>query len=296
MNKFELFRITSNKQNDPRNTDEIWKEISTQPDFVDSRDCGLVDAVQSGWYLSDTNELFKGFPISSDDVVLDVGCGAGGATLYCANRGAHVVFTDVVAEKIESLKERIAQTSARGFQGIVSSGYSLPVANESKSKVICMEVLEHVENPLQFLKELVRVGQPGALYLLAVPDPVAEKMQINLAPQSYFKQPNHIHIFDREEFANLVEQAGLEIVTKTSYGFFWSFWMLLYWTVARQAGANIEGISYDVVQPPYPPIMNEWASLWNQIIKMPESAHMKKALDNLLPKSQVIIARKPENS
>ncbi len=293
MNQFDLFRRLAGMQNDPRSTDEIWQETASQPDFVDSRDCGLVDAVQSGWYQGESDELFKGFAISAEDSVLDVGCGAGGATLFSANRGAHVVFTDVVAEKIESLKVRVAQTPARQFEGFVSDSIPLPVADASMSRVISMEVLEHVEDPAAFLRELVRAGQPGALYLLAVPDPVGENIQKGFAPEYYFERPNHIHIFEREEFGRLVTDAGLEIVRRDSFGFFWTFWMFLYWSVAKQAGCELQGTSHDVVQPPYPPILNDWAKLWHQVIKMPEAAPMKQALDQLLPKSQVIIARKP---
>jgi 2-polyprenyl-3-methyl-5-hydroxy-6-metoxy-1,4-benzoquinol methylase len=293
MNQFDLFRRLAGMQNDPRSTEEIWQETASQPDFVDSRDCGLVDAVQSGWYQSESNELFKGFAISAADSVLDVGCGAGGASLFSANRGAHVVFTDVVAEKIESLKARVAQTPARQFEGFVSDSIPLPVADASMSRVISMEVLEHVEDPAAFLRELVRVGQPGALYLLAVPDPVGENIQKGFAPEYYFERPNHIHIFEREEFGRLVTDAGLEIVRRDSFGFFWTFWMFLYWSVAKQVGGELQGTSHDVVQPPYPPILNDWAKLWHQVIKMPEAAPMKQALDQLLPKSQVIIARKP---
>lgn len=293
MNQFDLFRRLAGMENDPRATEVIWQETSGQPDFVDSRDCGLVDAVQSGWYQSDSNELFKGFPISASDSVLDVGCGAGGATLFCANRGARVVFTDVVAEKIEALRARVAQTQARQSEGFVSDSLPLPVADASMSRVISMEVLEHVEDPAAFLRELTRVGQPGALYLLAVPDPVGENMQKGFAPSYYFERPNHIHIFTREEFGCLVTDAGLEIVSRDSFGFFWTFWMFLYWSLAKHAGMELEGTSHDVVQPPYPPLLNDWAKLWHQVIKMPEAAPMKQALDQLLPKSQVIIARKP---
>lgn len=293
MNQFDLFRRLAGMENDPRTTEDIWQEISSQPDFVDSRDSGLVDAVQSGWYQSESNELFKGFTVSAADSVLDVGCGAGGATLFCANRGAHVVFTDVVAEKIEALRARVAQTPARHAEGFVSDSLPLPVADASMSRVISMEVLEHVEDPAAFLRELTRVGQPGALYLLAVPDPVGENMQKGFAPAYYFERPNHIHVFTREEFGCLVSDAGLEIVSRDSFGFFWTFWMFLYWSLARHSGLKLEGVSHDVVQPPYPPLLNDWARLWHQVIKMPEAAPMKRALDQLLPKSQVLIARKP---
>ena len=294
MKPFELFRRLAGVESDPRPNETIWDEVINAPNFVDSRDCGLVDAVQSGWYLGQSNELFKGFAVSAEDSVLDIGCGAGGATLFCANRGAHVVFVDVVAEKIDSLRARVAQTPARQAEGFVSDGLPLPVADASMSRVIAMEVLEHVEDPAAFLAELTRAGKPGALYLLAVPDPVGEHIQKNFAPSYYFEHPNHIHIFEREQFGQLITDAGLEIVRRDAFGFFWTMWMFLYWTLAKHAGADLEGTSHDVVQPPYPPLLNDWAKLWMTVIQMPEAAPMKQALDQLLPKSQVIIARKPE--
>lgn len=293
MNHIDLFRRLAGLENDPRSTEDIWKEISSPGDFVDSRDCGLFDAVQSGWYLGDSNELFKGFPISSDDSVLDIGCGAGGATLFCANRGADVTFIDVTAHAIDLLQAKVALSPARKGRGIVSDGIPLPVTDTCMSRVIAMEVLEHVEDPAAFLAELVRVGQSGALYLLSVPDPVGENIQKGFAPSYYFERPNHIHIFEREAFSALVSNAGLEIVQRESSGFFWTIWMFLYWTLVKAAGAELEGESLDVVRPPYPPLLNDWAKLWHQIVKMPEAAPMKKALDQLLPKSQIIIARKP---
>jgi 2-polyprenyl-3-methyl-5-hydroxy-6-metoxy-1,4-benzoquinol methylase len=296
MTPADLFRRLTGLEDDPRSTQDIWQEMARIPGFVDSRNCGFMDAVQSGWYQNDSNELFRGFSVSAEDSVLDIGCGAGGATLFCARRGAHVVFIDAVAEKIESLRARVADTPAQRAEGFVSDSLPLPVERESMSRVIAMEVLEHVPDPAAFLAEMARVGKPGALYLLAVPDELSEKMQQGLAPDYYFREPNHIHIFGREQFARMVSDAGLEVVQRDSYGFFWAFWMLLYWTQARTFGDAFDGEAHDVVQPPYPPLLNDWARLWEQFIRIPEAAPVKQALDKLLPKSQIIIARKPEAS
>jgi SAM-dependent methyltransferase len=254
-----------------------------------------MDTVQSGWYRNDSDELFSGFKVSASDSVLDFGCGAGGATLFCAHRGAHVVFTDMVAEKVESLRLRVRETRARKAEGFVSGSIPFPLDGGSMTRVIAMEVLEHVPDPVAFLQELTRIGQPGALYLLTVPGALGEKMQKGLAPDYYFKAPNHIHIFESEEFEQLVTKAGLEIVQRDSIGFYWTFWMLLYWASAKSVNADMKGESLDVAQQPYPPLLNDWAKLWHQVIKMPEAAPMKHALDQLLPKTQVIVARKPEN-
>lgn len=267
---------------------------ASAPSYVDSRDCGLVDAVQSGWFQNHSDELFSGFPIGSTDVVLDVGCGAGGATLFCANRGAHVVFTDVVAEKIEALRTKLESTPARAAEGLVSDSLPLPMSDAYVTRVIALEMLEHVDDPGAVLRELVRVGQPGALYLLAVPDPEGEKVQLDCAPPHYFRQPNHIHIFEREVFAALVERSGLVIERRASYGFYWSMWMLIYWSQLKASGHEpAGGETHDVVHPPYSSLLDDWASLWHRLIQMQEFAPIKQHLDRLLPKSQVIVARKP---
>lgn len=267
---------------------------ATAADYVDARDCGLVDAVQSGWFQNASDELFTGFAISSADVVLDIGCGAGGATLFCANRGAHVVFTDVIAEKIDALKSKLSQTPARGVEGIVSDSVPLPLVDNYASRIIALEVLEHVEDPAQVLRELVRVARPGALFLLAVPDPVGEHIQKECAAPHYFDHPNHIHIFEREAFAALIEDAGLTIERRSSYGFFWTMWMLMYWTEQKNSGKPSSGETHDVVHPPYSALVEDWSSLWRRLIDMPEFSPVKQSLDILMPKSQVIVARKPD--
>lgn len=274
-----------------------WVRISRAPDFVDARDCGLVDAVKSGWFLNDTSELFKGFSIKAEDVVVDLGCGGGGATMFCANRGASVTFVDINPQTIKNLEEVVSKTSAREQQGIIANSSELPIEDNFANRIIAMEVLEHVDDPLATLKELERIGQSGALYLLSVPDALAENIQKPIACESYYKKPNHIHIFEREKFAELVEQAGLTIIEHDSYGFFWTFWMLLQWTCGHaDADAANPGskskVSHDAVQPPYYPLTTAWATLWRQFMELPNSDIVKRQLDDTLPKSQIILARK----
>lgn len=274
---------------------EEWRQRKQDPGFFDSRDVGLIDAVNAGWYQNDTGELFRGFPISADDVVVDVGCGAGGATLFCARLGAHVVYCDVEERNIETLNERVRETPARLAQGIVTDCTPLPLQSNLASRVVSMEMLEHVDNPAAVLSELARIGRPGALYLISVPDVVTERMQMSFAPPEYFRKPHHIHIFERDELVRLVTEAGLEVVERTSYGFFWNLWLCMYWVCMKAVGATPEEqVSRDAAQPPYFPLQDDWASFWGRLISLPEAAPMCKALDEVLPKSQIIIARKPD--
>ena len=273
---------------------EQWQQqAATDPDFADARNVGLLDAVQAGWFQNASDELFRGFPITADDVVVDVGCGAGGASLFCAQRGAQIVFCDIDPGNIERLEQRISETPAREPRGLVTDCNPLPLDSDFASRIVAMEMLEHVDDPQLVLRELTRIGQPGALYLISVPDATAERMQIPFAPAEYFRKPNHIHIFEPEELAQRVTDAGLEIVERASYGFFWNLWMCMYWACGKAVESAPQPISHDCTHPPYFPLLDDWTSVWNRLLQMPEATPMIQALDKILPKSQIIIARKP---
>lgn len=260
---------------------------------VSPRDVGLHDAVLDGWFLNDSGELLKGFAITADDSVLDVGCGEGVATLFAVRQGASVIFTDSEHDKVRDLARQVEAHCAKASLGLVSNSLPLPLADGCASKVVCMEVLEHIAEPEPFMAELVRMGRPGAQYLLSVPAPAGEHLQKGIAPASYYQSPNHVQIFSAERFAALVEEAGLVIEHRQASGFFWVMGMIFFWAGERAAGRDPGGAVRDRIQPPFMPLMESWARTWQDLLTQPGGLAIKQTLDSFLPKSQVIIARKP---
>ncbi len=260
---------------------------------VSPADVGLHDAVLDGWFLGASGELLKGFAITSDDTLLDVGCGEGVATLFAVRQGASVIFTDSEHHKVRDLARQVDAQSHQLNLGLVSNSLPLPLADGCASKVVCMEVLEHIDHPEPFMAELVRMGRPGAQYLLSVPAPVGEHLQKGIAPASYYQSPNHVQIFTPERFAALVEDAGLVIEHRQANGFFWVMGMIFFWASERAAGRDPGGAVRDRIQAPYPPLMESWARTWQDLLAQPNGHAIKQTLDQLMPKSQVIIARKP---
>lgn len=272
---------------------EEWQRKTNDPNFHDARNVGLKDAVQAGWYQSETGELFRGFPITAEDVVVDVGCGAGGATMFCARYGAQIVYCDLDPANIERLDGRIGDTAAHGSRGIVTDCAPIPLEDGFASRIIAMEMLEHVDDPAAILAELTRIGKPGALYLISIPDATAERIQQPIAPPEYFNKPNHIHIFEPSELEQKITDAGLEMVERSSYGFFWNIWMNMYWVCDKAARNTPEAVSHDCTNPPYFPLLDDLTSLWARLSSLPEAAPLLRELDKALPKSQIFIARKP---
>ena len=248
---------------------------------VDPFMLGLHDAQLSGWFNEETGELYKGFPVSADDIVIDVGCGDGGNMQFCGRRGARLIVADIDGDKIEQARQRLSETPARSVECHVTDGNPLPIADGTATRVVSTEVLEHVDDPAQFLAELVRVGQSGALYLLSVPHPSSEDLQKDIAAPAYYEKPNHIRIISEEQFKTMVSEAGLEVISHSQYGFYWSMWMLLFWEA-----------KVDLSNPDHP-LLNHWANTWQALLSSPRGAQIKDALERVVAKSQVIIARKP---
>jgi ubiquinone/menaquinone biosynthesis C-methylase UbiE len=272
---------------------QSWRRPPAAPPSVlepPSQMTGLRDSVLSGWFNQDTSELFTGFPVGQGDIVADIGCGLGGHAQFCARQGAKLLLVDSDPRRVEQAAAKItALPGHTPFERYVSDCNPLPIADAVATKIVCSEVLEHVDSPEALLAEIARIGRPGALYLLACPDPRSEALQQPIAQPSYFQKPNHVHIIQHDAFARYVQDAGLEILSRHSFGFFWSIWLALFWS----SGSNADELGENSFQLPGHPVLDNWLRTWQSLLDQPNGIKIKHALDEVLPKSQVIIARKP---
>lgn len=239
----------------------------------------LLDAMLSGWFKNDSGELFTGFPITADDVVVDVGCGDGSNLGFAARQGATVVAVDIDEDAIETARGILSEFPSARFH--VATAEEIPVEDGQATRIICTEVLEHVDDPAVVVAELERIGAPGALYLITCPDPLHEEMQSHVAPQSYFEKPNHIRRIERDELVELLQAGGLEVLSQDTYGFYWSIWWALFWAADVDLGESH-------------PLLDGWSNVWRQLLETDRGKLLKEQLDEFLPMSQLIIARKPD--
>ena len=137
--------------------------------------------------------------------ILEIGCGEG-----------------IVLERLRAIADEVwglefnraaAQAgSAKGLRVIEASieEFSSRYSGETFSAVAFFQVLEHVEDPLAFLRIVRRLlPQTGRIYL-SVPNP--DRCQLNIYRESWDYPPHHLSRFTKEGLQRLLSRAGFDIL------------------------------------------------------------------------------------
>lgn len=100
------------------------------------------------------------------DKVLEIGCGAGNILEQIPSR--HLYGIDLSTFLIKKSQRRLASHQ----QAILalSNAEQLPFAKGRFCKLVCSEVLEHVSNPRQVIREMARVATSDAVLVISVPN------------------------------------------------------------------------------------------------------------------------------
>jgi ubiquinone/menaquinone biosynthesis C-methylase UbiE len=117
--------------------------------------------------------------IDNDQLVLDVGCGSGFATIsLIKKKRVYVVGLDISVGALELFQERALEEKMRErillFQ---ADGENMPFAANLFDRVISFSSIEHVPNPDRFIEECVRVCRPGGYVSACTPNRTADPLR-----------------------------------------------------------------------------------------------------------------------
>ena len=164
----------------------------------------------------------KKHELNQKGVMLDVGCGEGRHIFgimqdYPLMKCIGLDMDKESLEKAEEGYEYFKSISKAGAQFLKGSAYSLPFPDESIDLIVCSEVLEHLHEYNDAVKEIHRVLKPGGKFYASVPATWPEKICWKLSKE-YQNQPGgHLRIFSQSGLISEIKESGFKFLSSEKF-------------------------------------------------------------------------------
>lgn len=135
------------------------------------------DTIKYYMDASNTDKMFQ------NKIVLDIGCGAGGKTIYYASLGVKKIYGLEILEKYknEALRLAVEKGLSEKFEFVCQDAAKISFSDDYFDTVIMNDAMEHIDKPIDVLNECYRILKPGG------------KLYINFPP---FNHPFGAHLSD----------------------------------------------------------------------------------------------------
>jgi 2-polyprenyl-6-hydroxyphenyl methylase/3-demethylubiquinone-9 3-methyltransferase len=190
-------------------------------------DLTIYDTVAAHWWSDDIRWVrtlknmvpgrlswFDGKIDWAGKAVLDLGCAGWFMAVALDDRGATVTGIDPAAEAVAAARAH-AEGTGRSIRYDTGVGETLPYADASFDAVVCVDVLEHVQDLDQVLAEVTRVLKPGGLFLYDTinRNPLARLVTVTMAEDVLGLLPKGTHdpamFIKPAELTHAMQGAGL---------------------------------------------------------------------------------------
>jgi SAM-dependent methyltransferase len=140
-------------------------------------------------------------PLVAGQFVLEVGCGEGYGTALLASSARQVLGVDYDARTVAHAAARYPQVAF-----VRANLAALPVPSASVDVLATLQVIEHVWNHPEFVRECLRVLRPGGLLIVTTPNRLTFSPGLD-APVN----PFHAREFTGVELSGLLGECGFDV-------------------------------------------------------------------------------------
>ena len=145
---------------------------------------------------------------------LDAGCGTGSNAQFLRKTDDYV--------GVDAIKEALLYSQRRQLPNLIQSDLKqLGFKDNSFDRIVCLDVIEHIDDDRQALNELKRLLSPHGTLILAVP---AFRNMFS----SHDIALSHMRRYNRQDLNNLIKDCDLDI-QEVSYAFAFAFLPAYLW-------------------------------------------------------------------
>ena len=164
-----------------------------------NRDAGLWDSgerVPAESHNTLYLELLSAYEVAKNLIeggtVLDIGCGAGYGSDRLARPGRMVIGIDYEPAVARAAAERYRRS---GLSFACMDGAQLAIRRQSADLICAFQVIEHLRNQVQFVRDMAATLRPSGVVILSTPNALVHRGPRN---------PFHLHEFTPDELHALL--------------------------------------------------------------------------------------------
>ena len=232
---------------------------------------------------------FRLFRVRGGERVLDVGCGPGRHSWYvCKLDHCSVHAMDYDLESLQKARYMFGMMDkdnlSKGRWNVLrGDAMKMPFKDGTFDKIICSEVLEHVVDDEQGVRELVRVLKDDGEVAVSVPAYLPETICWGLSEKYHTNPGGHIRIYRQQQLIELLCRNGLAVhAVRHKHAYHSVYWILRCAFGVRNERAAV-------------PALYRKFLTWDMEKKYPFFESLEGALDGFFAKSVVVYLKKDLN-
>jgi len=138
-----------------------------------------------------------------DKTVVDIGCGARKGPFIVSKTSKEVVGLDVSTEAVVYSAKAWPE---KNIKYVASDAQKLAFKNNLFDAALSFEVIEHIDNYSEYLKEVFRVLKKDGIFIVSTPN------RLIASPNGVFSNTDHIREFDLEELKEILKKFFPQVV------------------------------------------------------------------------------------
>lgn len=189
----------------------LWPILSDQEVLAQYKYSEQVTSRQIGTALFDNMafKLLKRSDPRKNINVLDIGCGLGEFMHLCTKEKLDVVGIEITESIVD-------QMNNIGFEVYLKSLSEYSKSGQRFDWVSCLNLIEHVNNPMETIAQLVKLVKPNGRLVIQTPNGSAIVKHVENAYGLHVDK-EHLNYFIPDQLVRLFVQHGFELVYKKYY-------------------------------------------------------------------------------
>lgn len=192
---------------------DLLINLDTTPlDYAEGGGQAVPDANKMRWRCENARRRFALIEpwLHGIEVFVDIGCGSGEMLEVAASRFAHRIGYDTNRPLLEHIR---AKGNAVAIEGYFDAA-KLPPETAGKRKLFAVShVIEHLEQPLALVQQVVAAMHPGDLLYIEVPLHTGASFR-NLGYRWSLWNNEHLMLYSPQALTYIATQSGLETLAQ----------------------------------------------------------------------------------